>query len=949
MQMNKNLQCLRKQREGAMKRITMKKFGHKRWFMTQILILLIVFAMTPSVHASSNTKRRVVKVAFPEQAGMSQIGQTGIMTGYNYDYLEKISEFTGWEMEYIAYPSEDGNEAISNAMNDLIAGKVDLLGPMLKNEQTEQMFEYPEKSYGTVYTTLCADVNSTIRRIETDSSDVIKVGLWKTAENRNSEVINYLEMENVNYKIKYYSTADAQQEALHDGKVDLISGGSLSPMDNTRIIAKFAARPYYFAATKGNTELVKQLDDAMQQISELQPELQNKLFNTYFMDTVNTFSLTDDQKKMLAEKQKIRVLCVDNDAPYVYQKNGEAYGSLVLAINDFANEVGLTPEYTFCENKSEAEKILSKEKYDFLIGIPYTSSFCAENGFIRSDSVFDAGMTFVRNKSVDSDYKNETVGTIEGLEDSFEGSKFQKVVLFDDAKECISALKKGKVDVVAGDRSVMDYYIYEDGSSMLTAAISGKTHDVCIAVSRENDLSLLGILNNYINNLSTYKRTVYLDNGNAHENIVSMSRILTQHPVLVTAVVILLTALILTIVFMMIYSSKMGRKNLELVKANQAKSDFLSRMSHDIRTPLNGIIGLLKLDVSHLDNQKLIEENHKKMMVSADHLLSLLNDVLQMGKLDDGNVALEHELIDLNDLSQDVVTIIKERAVEAGIQWEYKRKNINLNDNYVYGSSVHLRQIFLNIYGNCIKFSKPGGKIITEVNVLEEKEGIRTYQWKISDTGIGMSEEFVQHIFEPFIQEKNDARSVYQGTGLGMTIVKKMLDQMGGTISVSSKKDVGSEFVITIPLEIASVVQQAKVEETDIKEDIQGRHLMVVEDNELNAEIIEMLLTDQGAEVKVVYDGKQAVDLFKESPEGTFDAILMDIMMPVMDGLTATKTIRALKKSDAKKIPIIAVTANAFKEDEENCMKAGMNAYMTKPFVIEKAKQVISEQIKRAA
>lgn len=555
-------------------------------------------------------------------------------------------------------------------------------------------------------------------------------------------------------------------------------------------------------------------------------------------------------------------------------------------------------------------------------------------------------MTFVRKRHVDSNYDNETVGTIQGLEDSFDSSKFQKVVLFDDAEDCISAVKKGKVDVAAGDRSVMDYYIYEDGSTMLTAAISGSTHDVCIAVSREKDLPLLGILNSYINNISTYKRTLYLDNGNVHENIVSLSRLIRQNPVTATIVVVLVTALILTAVFMMIYSSIMGRKNQELVRANQAKSDFLSRMSHDIRTPLNGIIGLLKIDINHLENQEMIKENHEKMMVSADHLLSLLNDVLQMGKLDDGKMDLENELIDLNVLSRDVLTIIRERAVEAGIKWEYKGENIRPSDTYVYGSSVHLRQIFLNIYGNCIKFSRPGGKIATTVKMLEEKNGIRVYQWKISDTGIGMSEEFVQHIFEPFVQEKNDARSVYQGTGIGMTIVKGMLDQMGGTIQVSSQKGIGSEFVITIPLEIASAPQPSE-KKTEAEADIHGMRLMVVEDNVLNAEIIETLLIDQGAEVTVAYDGKQAVDLFRKSPEESFDAILMDIMMPVMDGLTAARTIRSLKRSDAKKIPIIAVTANAFKEDKEKCFAAGMNAYMTKPLEIEKTKQVICEQTAR--
>ena len=384
----------------------------------------------------------------------------------------------------------------------------------------------------------------------------------------------------------------------------------------------------------------------------------------------------------------------------------------------------------------------------------------------------------------------------------------------------------------------------------------------------------------------------------------------------------------------------------EMRVANRTKTEFLSRMSHDIRTPLNGIIGLLKIDEDHFDDRDLLLENHRKMRVAAGHLMSLINDVLQMSKLEEGHIHLTHEYIRLAELTQDVVYIIIGRATEAGVVWDYEKGKVDIPYPYIYGSPLYLRQIFLNIYGNCIKYNRPGGKITTVVESLGEKNGICTYRWTISDTGVGMSEEFVKHIFEPFTQEKQDARSVYHGTGLGMTIVKGLVDAMKGTITVTSKEGVGTTFVVTLPFEIAPPPEELPQPVAEpMVYDLHGKNLMIVEDNELNAEIAETLLIDEGARVTTVHDGKQAVDLFESGQPGTFDAILMDIMMPVMDGLTATKTIRSLEREDAKTIPIIAMTANAFEEDAKRCLAAGMNAHLAKPLQIEKMKQVIGAQI----
>ena len=384
-------------------------------------------------------------------------------------------------------------------------------------------------------------------------------------------------------------------------------------------------------------------------------------------------------------------------------------------------------------------------------------------------------------------------------------------------------------------------------------------------------------------------------------------------------------------------------------RANAAKTSFLSRMSHDIRTPLNGIIGLLEIDQSHPDNLELHRTNQKKMLVSANHLLSLINDILQMSKLESGEVTLSHEVLDLNKLSKEILVIVEQRAAESGITMEYDRSSDKVEHNMVYGSPLHLRQIFLNIYSNCIKYNKVGGRVETACNSLGVKDGVVTYRWTIRDTGIGMNAEFLKHIFDPFAQERSDARSVYNGTGLGMSIVKSLVDHMNGTIKITSEEGIGSLFVITIPFEIADVADitvNAEAESESQAEgtgDIRGYHLLIAEDNELNAEIAQTLLEDEGAIVTVVHDGQQAINLFEGKPAGTFDAILMDVMMPVIDGLSATRSIRALPREDAKTIPIIAMTANAFDEDIKRCIEAGMNAHLSKPLEMNKVVETIAK------
>ena len=399
------------------------------------------------------------------------------------------------------------------------------------------------------------------------------------------------------------------------------------------------------------------------------------------------------------------------------------------------------------------------------------------------------------------------------------------------------------------------------------------------------------------------------------------------------------------------YAEKLRAANAELSaavdqadRANAAKTSFLSRMSHDIRTPLNGVIGLLQIDDAHPNDIALLTANREKMKVAANHLLSLINDVLQMSKLESGEITLAHEPLDLNRLSRDILTIVEQRAVEAGVALEYDRRQFErMKPGCVYGSPLHLRQVFLNVYGNCIKYNKVGGSVTTLCQNVGERDGIVTYRWVIRDTGIGMSQAFLAHIFDPFAQEHTDARSVYHGTGLGMAIVKSLIDKMGGSIEVSSREGEGSEFVITLPFEIAEELLEPPpaARETEAA-DVRGLRILLAEDNALNAEIVKKLLADRGAEVEATPDGRQALEAFESHKPGTYAAILMDVMMPSMDGLDATRAIRALDRADAKVVPIIAMTANAFEEDARKCMEAGMNAHLPKPIRIERLVAVIA-------
>ena len=378
--------------------------------------------------------------------------------------------------------------------------------------------------------------------------------------------------------------------------------------------------------------------------------------------------------------------------------------------------------------------------------------------------------------------------------------------------------------------------------------------------------------------------------------------------------------------------------------ANEAKTEFLQRMSHDIRTPINGICGMVNMADHYADDMEKQTEYRTKVKEASNLLLELVNDVLDMSKLESGEIVLEEVPFNLSSISREVFAVIEQVAAEQNIRIVWEKKEITHRD--LIGSAGYVKRVMMNILSNAVKYNRENGQIyISCIEIPSQQPEMTTMEFVCRDTGIGMAEEFQKHIFEPFAQEHAGSRTKFAGTGLGMPISKKLIEKMGGTITFESAEGIGTTFVIRVPFKI-DLDADKREEQKDVSENsIKGLHILLAEDNELNMEIAEFVLQNEGADVTKAWNGQEAVELFRNSEPGEFNVILMDIMMPVVNGYEATKMIRSLDREDAKEIPIIAMTANAFTEDRIRAKEAGMDEHVAKPVDVELLIKVIHKLV----
>lgn len=921
------------------------------------LLLLCVLNLFPvSAAAYDSSQRDRIRVGFFALDGYHMMDEQGNRSGYGYDFLQLVSRYWDVDFEYVGY--ENSWEEMQTMLEN---GEIDLLTSARKTPEREEKFAFSRPIGNSSAILSIRSDNNKIVMHDFTSYNGMRVALLN-GNTRNNDFSDFAAENGFRYNPVYFDATDDMAKALQDGTVDAIVTSSLRQTQNERIIEKFNTSEFYAIVKKGNTELLDKINYAIDQMNAAEGDWRTELHNRFYENYNNrNLTYTEEEKEIIQEysdpNHPLTVVCDPTRYPYSYVDNGEVIGILPDYFRALAEYTGVSYEFAPCDSREEYLEHRSDGSSDLCLDLRLNAQSGSE---IPGSSVTASYLTLRIAMVTRSDFNGEikVVSTVDQsavFDDTY--AKDAEKLVFKTREEAVQAVLDGKADA-----SFLYYYtaqalVNREKSGALTyTLLEETTYNYHIAVAPQVNHALAGVLtkaiyampNSLIEDISN-QYTAY------QAKDITFVMLMQMHPIASVVIGLVLVAIVFVFLIGMIHTqkrqAKLATQRAEEMQtlaekaeaANKAKTLFLANMSHDIRTPINGIMGLLRINETHSNDTALVQENQVKMEKAANHLLSLVNDVLQMSKLESGTEEIVCEPVHLSDISRDIVAIIKESATEGGIKWAFSGDR-ELAYPYVMASPLHLRQIFLNIYGNSIKFTKPGGTISTCQEFVKEENHVVTYRWTISDTGIGMSEEFLKRIFDPFAQEQNGARTSYQGTGLGMSIVKNLVEKMHGSIEVTSKEDVGSTFVLTIPFEIAEA--PATTEQPPVLEDsIQGLHLLLVEDNELNAEIAKTLLEDSGASTTLVTDGKQAVEMFDSSPAGTFDAILMDIMMPVMDGLTATKAIRALDKPDAKTIPIIAMTANAFAEDAQKCLDAGMNAHLSKPLDIQKVKQAICEYI----
>ncbi len=384
----------------------------------------------------------------------------------------------------------------------------------------------------------------------------------------------------------------------------------------------------------------------------------------------------------------------------------------------------------------------------------------------------------------------------------------------------------------------------------------------------------------------------------------------------------------------------------EAERANASKTTFLRHMSHDIRTPLNGIVGMLEMMERYDSDPEKRAECRQKMQDSANYLLSLVNNILDMNKLESGQVELEDTPFNLSEVLMSCLTVVGEQAAAAGVKMLGGPHASTIKHRHLIGSPVHLNRILMNLGSNAVKYNNPGGSVTFSATELSYTNEIAVYQFTCTDTGIGMSKEFQEHAFDAFSQEERAISATRTGSGLGLAIVKEFAELMGGSIKLESEEGVGSTFTVTLPFKLDTSHESAEAAEAP-QVNLQGKHALLAEDNALNAEIAQMLLEDLGMTSEVAQNGKEAVDKFQASAPGTYDVVLMDIMMPVMGGLEAARAIRTLEREDAKEVAIVAMTANAFQDDIRASLEAGMDGHITKPLYRDRVQEAIASALAR--
>ena len=936
---------------------TDRKKDKKKRLCLSILALIMLLFVPVSAYASEiksdgkttqamEEENKTVRVGYFPYANFQEGGYGEHKQGAGYEYLQKISYITGWKYEYV-YGS------FKECLDMLADGEIDLLGSVSYTPERAESIDYSTYAEGTErYWLYTREEHADLADGDLKQMNGCRIGA--TDGSYQKELLGkWLDSNQIQAEVVICKGYDEMIEKLDADELDALVVPALSVNSDFIAIANIGAGDCYFGVSKSRPDLLKELNSALEEINNTETDYSSKLYARYEGKAVINYALNKEEKQWLdAHENTICVGYLKDNLPFCGEENGKLTGILGTVLDTVQEKYKITIKVVPCSTGEQMNEALQSGEID--IAGPIIQDLYTQEQFqvILTDEIFDITPVVIYKGN---EYRS-SLSTIAATDTSLY-SELMVSFLFPDAEikqydtqeECLEAVANGKAGATVIPSSKINLLNESPMTKSLSFAEMAKRQELALFTTRENRRAAT-IINKAIEQSSNVLNGVVLAQNSVSEKKMTLQDVFAEYGGLAVGV----SFVIIFVLLLLVYSLSVSRKKqMEALKeaqdanaANIAKTTFLNHMSHDIRTPMNAIVGFTDIAMKRKPDKE-VENCLKKIRQSSEYLMTLINDVLDISRIESGKLEYKPVPVDFRNMTDTVLSIARGYIENRDLNFCVSREE--LKTPYVMADELRIREVLLNIISNAVKFTKDGGTIsFAAENAPGNDDHHIIIRYRISDTGIGMSEAFQSRIFDEFTQENDGARTSYKGTGLGMAIAKKYVDLMGGKIEVSSRQGVGSTFTVEIPLRIAEQILTEKEEKLRKDMDLHGLHVLLAEDNDLNAEIAVSLLEEQGMIVTRAADGKSALIQFCNTAPGTFDLILMDIMMPEMNGYETTKAIRNLSnRPDGKEIPIIAMTANAFAEDVQAALDAGMDDHVAKPMDMDILISAIEKCVKR--
>ena len=916
------------------------------WWM---LCLVFVFVLSPVSVKAEESKTNVVRVGWYEDS-YHITDKNGNRSGYGYEYEQAVSAYTGWDYEYVTGSWEE-------LVKKLQDGEIDLMSALSYTDERAETMLFSDQPMGKEKYYLYADLANS----DVSVSDLSTLNGKSIAMMENSvQTTQFCEWEK-RYHIKtnhvFVDSIDQAKGMFKKHELQgVISTETSIWVDNgLSSIVTTGGSEIYYGINKKRPELKEELDNAMRSMENDKPFYADELYQRYIA-TQSVAVLSGQEKMWLEQHPAIRVGYMKNDAGFstVDAQNGEIIG----VINDYINfakdcfDQPLNFELTGFDSMAEQIQALKENKIDMIFHVSQNPYFAEENEISLSNTVLSVPLAAVTAQDAFNENAENKVAI------SKENAKFKwyasynypkwEIIKCDSVEEAEQMVKNEKADCFIAETGQTLQYVNE---KKLHSVFLTKTANSSFGV-RKGDTELLSILNKTLKSMQTSKLSGAVSMYEDSTRKVTVMDFIKDNLLVVSLSFITVFLVILIIILRLLnkakraeLQAKTAQKQAEM--SNAAKSTFLFNMSHDIRTPMNALLGYNQLLKKELTDTKLLHYQ-EKMEHAGNLLLSIINNVLDLARIESGKMEIDENYAEAGSILAEVCEVFEASAEKKGVHLTYESQ---IEHRHIMCDVTKVHEIFTNLVSNAGKYTPAGGMVlIRETELPCDQEGYVRIKTEVIDNGIGMSKEYLPLLFEPFSRERNTTVGRIAGTGLGMPIVKRLVDMMGGSIEVESELGKGTRVTVILQYRIADeMYYEPKLKDNsvmDYYEILRGKHILLAEDNDLNAEIAITILEDMGLKMERVKDGIQCVSKIEQMPAKSYDLILMDVQMPNMDGYKATMMIRGLADKEKANIPIVAMTANAFKEDMEKALSVGMNAHIAKPIDIEKVEEVLCSILK---